>query len=283
MSNQNQRRNARRVLLDKMNTTLTEVVYADTSNKRSRGWIAYEASTATVTEKPRGRARKRASSEPPASSRLLLSNLEKGVTDQDLEELLEAVGELRLVVPYHQIFTPMSTYSELFPFRLVRLHYDAKGLSAGSAEIEFVEYSDAKRAVEKYEGVTLDGRPLRFEYLIPKPTSKRMKSALRNQDMNNVLDPTGVYGKENATRALSKENHGGHYGDRGGRKASTQEKQINANVKSMGTGATWRNPKKRGASAGAGTWSDKKKPKKEVSREQLDKEMDAYMKNYVQR
>jgi len=261
MSIQNQRRNARRVLLDKMNTTLTEVVDADTSNKRSRGWIAYEASTATVTEKPRGRARKRASSEPPASSRLLLSNLEKGVTDQDLEELLEAVGELRLV----------------------RLHYDAKGLSAGSAEIEFVEYSDAKRAVEKYEGVTLDGRPLRFEYLIPKPTSKRMKNALRNQDMNNVLDPTGVYGKENATRALSKENHGGHYGDRGGRKASTEEKQINANVKSMGTGATRRNPKKRGASAGAGTWSDKKKPKKEVSREQLDKEMDAYMKNYVQR
>ena len=61
-------------------------------------------------------------------------------------------------------------------FRFVRLHYDAKGRSAGSAEIEFMADSDAKRAVEKYEGVTLDGRPLRFEYLIPKATSKRLKN-----------------------------------------------------------------------------------------------------------
>ena len=64
-----------------------------------------------------------------------------------------------------------------FHFRLVRLHYDDKGRSVGSAEIEFVADSDAKKAVEKYDGVTLDGLlPLRFEYLISKPTSKRIKN-----------------------------------------------------------------------------------------------------------
>ena len=99
--------------------------------------------------------------------------------------------------------------------------------------------------------------------------------------MKNALDPTGVYGKENAARAHSKENYGCH--DRGGKKASPEEKQIDPNPKGTSSGTMRRTPKKRGASAGAGTCSDKKKPKKEVSREQLDKEMDAYMKNYVQR
>ena len=88
------RKNARRVLVDKMNMTLTEIADADKNNK---GRTADEASTAAVSVNSRGRARKRASSEPPTSSRLLLSNLEKGVTDQDLEELLEAVGKLKLV------------------------------------------------------------------------------------------------------------------------------------------------------------------------------------------
>ena len=180
-------------------------------------------------------------------------------------------------------------------FRLVRLHYDAKGRSAGSAEIEFMADSDAKRAVEKYEGVTLDGRPLRFEYLIPKPTSKRSKNVRKNiffvfhkffititipyftQGMRSDLDPTGVYGKENAARAHRKENHVYRVG--GGRKASPEGKQISPNQRRTSSGTTGSTPKERGASAGTGTWSDKKKPKREVSKEQLDEEMDAYMKN----
>ena len=91
------RRNARRVLLDKVNMTLTEIVDADKGIKRNRG-----------------RARKRASSEPPSSSRLLLSNLEEGFTDQDLEELLEAVGKLKSVVP-SMIHSTISQFNEKFP------------------------------------------------------------------------------------------------------------------------------------------------------------------------
>ena len=80
------------------------------------------------------------------------------------------------------------------------------------------------------------------------------------QDMKNALDPTGVYGKENAARAHSKENYGCH--DRGGKKASPEEKQIDPNPKGTSSGTMRRTPKKRGASAGAGTWSDEKKPKR---------------------
>ena len=82
-----------------MNMTLSESADTDQSNKKNRGRTtdADVPSTATITIKSRGRDRKRAVSEPPTSSRLLLSNLEKGVTDQDLEELLEAVGKLRSV------------------------------------------------------------------------------------------------------------------------------------------------------------------------------------------
>ena len=173
-----------RVLLDKMNMnmTLSESADTDQSNKKNRGRTtgADAPSTATITIKSRGRDRKRAVSEPPTSSRLLLSNLEKGVTDQDLEELLEAVGKLRsvsLMTNTVAAYNGVSFCTYLFVrFRVVRLHFDEKGRSAGSAEIEFEADSDARKAVEKYDGVTLDGRPLRFEYLVPRPTSKRIKN-----------------------------------------------------------------------------------------------------------
>ena len=95
--------------------------------------------------------------------------------------------------------------------------------------------------------------------------------------MRSDLDPTGVYGKENAARAHSKENHA--YRVRGRRKASPEGTQISPNQKRTSSGTTGRTPKKRGASAGTGTWFDEKKPKREVSKEQLDEEMDAYTKN----
>ena len=84
-----------------------------------------------------------------------------------------------------------------------------------------------------------------------------------------------MYGKENAAR-------GDDHGVSGGGKISLKGKEITSDPKSGNT-STRRAPKKRGSSAGSGSWSDKKKPKKGVSKEQLDEEMDAYMKNALQR
>ncbi|PWA03287.1 hypothetical protein BB558_000546 [Smittium angustum] len=73
--------------------------------------------------------------------KIIISNLDYKVTESDLRELFQQVGHVRKAA----------------------LNFDSRGKSKGNGEVVFSKSSDAYRAVEKYNGVTLDGRPMKIE------------------------------------------------------------------------------------------------------------------------
>ncbi|MCD9644438.1 hypothetical protein HAX54_032652 [Datura stramonium] len=74
-------------------------------------------------------------------TRLFVSNLDYGVSNDDIRLLFSDVGELK-------------EYA---------LHYDNTGKSKGTAEVVFTHQSGALAAINRYNNVQLDGRPMKIE------------------------------------------------------------------------------------------------------------------------
>jgi len=98
-------------------------------------------------------------------SKIMISNLEYKVTEKDLKELFKDIG----------------------PIRSVSLNYDQNGRSKGSGQVVFVRRSDAKRAHDKYNNVTLDGRSMKIEIVLSstQSTSTGSRSNRRNGGIRN--------------------------------------------------------------------------------------------------
>ncbi|KAJ2747744.1 hypothetical protein GGI20_000214 [Coemansia sp. BCRC 34301] len=144
------------------------------------------------------------------SGRIHISNLDFGVSEGDLRQLFGQIGQISFAT----------------------LNYGPNGKSKGTGEVKFKNPAHASQAVEKYHGVTLDGRPMRIEIafnpLAAAAVAPMMMPAMMQAPMVQASGNTrsrrgGAGGSGNNAGGQANNNNGGasvvaSSGGRGGRR-----------------------------------------------------------------
>ncbi|GAB2287651.1 hypothetical protein Dimus_022021 [Dionaea muscipula] len=189
-----------------------------------------------------------------SSTKLFISNLDNGVSNDDIRELFSEVGELKRYA----------------------IHFDKNGRPSGSAEVVYARRSDAFAALKRYNNVQLDGRPMKIE--IQSPSSDASVSARVNVigGTNGRTTRKVILGQDvGGTRSLGPVNRGAGPRTQGGLQNGQGRQRPRAQ---QGTGGRMRS-NSQGQGRGLGRVRGRGQGNKkhgEKSAAELDKELEKY-------
>ncbi|GAY43728.1 hypothetical protein CUMW_076710 [Citrus unshiu] len=186
-------------------------------------------------------------------TKLYVSNLHPGVTNDDIRELFSEIGELKRYA----------------------IHFDKNGRPSGSAEVVYARRSDAFAALKRYNNVLLDGKPMKIEVVGTNaeiPLQARVNVTGVNGRRKRTVVMTSGSGNAGGAAAI---NHGpGSQGRRGGLRRSSQGRGRGQG-QGRGRGRGGGGGGGRGRGRGRGRGQGKKNPV-DKSADDLDKELDNY-------
>ncbi|KAL3630157.1 hypothetical protein CASFOL_023141 [Castilleja foliolosa] len=192
-----------------------------------------------------------------AGSKLYISNLDVGVSNEDIRELFLEIGEL---IRY-------------------AIHFDKNGRPSGSAEVVFARRSDAFQAFKRYNNVQLDGRPMKIEMVgsnMESPISARVNVGGGNARKRTVIMASVPGRSRGGFSGFRGSLRRGRGGSSNGREGDVRGRGGSSNGSINGRGGDGRGRGRvrgRGRGRGGAHWV--KKPT-EKSADDLDKELETY-------
>ncbi|XP_047342637.1 THO complex subunit 4A-like [Impatiens glandulifera] len=174
--------------------SIRQVVAPDTSNLQQHDMFAGRVSSIET------------------GTKLLISNLDYGVTDEDIKELFGVVGEVK-------------GYS---------IDYDKSGRSKGTGEVVFSRRRDAEEAVKRYNDVQLDGKHMKIEIVLGTNLPAAMLFHGNHQSTTaptrNHVRPIDTRRHQNGVGRSMRGREGGRGRGRGNRKEKMSAEELDADL-----------------------------------------------------